>query len=63
MRDKTAVQALDISNPEVRNISVTSGTWENFVGGVYHFELEGDVTNLDVTPNVFNFDCVFDLQA
>ena len=63
MRDSAVVQALDISNPEVRNISVTWGTWENFVGGIYHFVLEGDVTNLDVTASVFNYDCVFDLKA
>ena len=61
MKGSKVVQSLKLA-PEMTRISVSHGTWENFVGGVYNFEIEGDVTNLNIASTFFNYDCVFDLK-
>ena len=61
MKGGKAVQSLKLA-PEMTRVSVSHGTWENFIGGVYNFEIEGDVTNLNIAATFFNFDCVFDLK-
>ena len=61
MKGSKVVQSLKLA-PEMTRISVSNGTWENFVGGVYNFEIEGDVTNLNIAATFFNYDCVFDLK-
>ena len=61
MKGSRAVQSLKLT-PDMTRISVSYGTWENFVGGVYNFEIEGDVTNLNIAATFFNYDCVFDLK-
>ena len=61
MKGNKTVHSLKLT-PDISRISVSSGTWENFVGGIYNFEIEGDVTNLNVAATFFNYDCVFDLK-
>ena len=61
MKGSKAVQSLKLA-PEMTRVSVSHGTWENFIGGVYNFEIEGDVTNLNIAATFFNYDCVFDLK-
>ena len=61
MKGSKVVQSLKLA-PEMTRLSVSYGTWENFVGGVYNFEIEGDVTNLNIAATFFNYDFVFDLK-
>ena len=61
MRGSKTVQSLKLTL-DMSRISVSHGTWENFVGGVYNFEIEGDVSNLNIAATFFNYDCVFDLK-
>ena len=61
MKSNKTVQSLKLT-PDMTRISITPGTWENFVGGIYNFEIEGDVTNLIIAATFFNYDCVFDLK-
>ena len=61
MKDSRMVQSLKLT-PEMDKVSVSPRTWENFVGGVYNFELEGDFTILNIAATFFNYDCVYDLK-
>ena len=61
MRGNKTVQFIKLT-PDMTRISVTPGTWENFVMGIYNFEIEGDVANVNIAATFFNYDYVFDLK-
>ena len=61
LKGNRMVQSL-ILTPDIDKISVSPGDLGEFRGGVYNFELEGDVTNLVIAATFFNYDWVYDLK-